>query len=192
MAKKNMNVDIEIALDFLHQDGTIVYPTDTVWGIGCDATSDFAVEKLYRLKQKNMDQASLVLVSSIDMIYEFVWQVPEVAIQFIEHAAKPLTVIFPRACGLADAIAGEDESIGIRVVEHEFCKKLIKKLKAPLVSTSANISGNPAPTCFADIPAEILQNVDYVVDERYAGKMTGTPSAIIKVGLSGEIEFIRS
>ncbi|MDR2423351.1 MAG: threonylcarbamoyl-AMP synthase [Prevotellaceae bacterium] len=191
MTKKDMDSEIQIAFDILCRDGTIVYPTDTVWGTGCAATSDCAVEKLYRLKQNGEERASLVLVSSINMIYEFVWKVPEEAISFIKLANKPLTVIFPRAYGLSKTIVGKDGSIGIRLVKHEFCKKLIKKLKVPLVSTSANVSGMPAPKCFDDISADILKNVDHVVDKQYAGKMTGTPSAIIKVGMSGEIEFIR-
>ncbi|MDR0560547.1 MAG: threonylcarbamoyl-AMP synthase [Prevotellaceae bacterium] len=185
-----MNHDIKKAIDVLRKGGVILYPTDTVWGIGCDATSSEAVRKLYEIKRRNAEPA-LVLVYDIDMIYRYVREVPAVAVQLIEVADKPLTVVLPNACGLAPEITGADGSIGIRPAYHEYCHNLLKMYKKPIVSTSANISGQPAPKHFNEISPEILNGIDYAVDAKFAGKMTGTPSSIIKVGLAGEIEIIR-
>jgi L-threonylcarbamoyladenylate synthase len=183
---------IRKAAEILKQGGIILYPTDTVWGIGCDATNDSAVEKLYKLKQKEEGAPALILVSDINMIYKYVRTVPEIALQLVEISDKPLTVIFPGGCGLSPAIMAADGSIGIRLVNHEYCSGLIKSLKRPLVSTSANVSGMPAPKSFSEIPKIVIEGVDYVVDARYAGKMTAKPSSVIKTGLSGEIKIIRN
>ncbi|MDR1129887.1 MAG: threonylcarbamoyl-AMP synthase [Prevotellaceae bacterium] len=181
--------DIRKAAEILKQGGIILYPTDTVWGIGCDATNDDAVKKLYSLKKK--EDSSLILVSDTNMIYKYVQNVPEIAIQLVEISDKPLTVVFPDACGVSSGVTASDGSIGIRLVNHEYCTGLIKVLKRPLVSTSANISGMPAPRSFSEISKIIIEGVDYVVDAKYAGKMTGKPSSIIKIGVSGEVKIIR-
>jgi L-threonylcarbamoyladenylate synthase len=183
---------IKKAADVLRHGGIILYPTDTVWGIGCDATNDEAVNKLYRLKQKDADESSLILVSDINMIYKYVHTVPDIAVQLVEISDKPLTVVFPGACGVSSKIMASDESLGIRLVNHEYCNGLIRALKRPLVSTSANISGMPAPQSFSEISKAIIDGVDFVVDAKYAGKMTGKPSSIIKTGLSGEVKIIRN
>ncbi|MDR1341434.1 MAG: threonylcarbamoyl-AMP synthase [Prevotellaceae bacterium] len=183
--------DIRQAAGILKQGGIILYPTDTVWGIGCDATNDEAVKKLYNLKRKEKEESSLILVSDINMIYKYVQTVPEVAIQLLEISDKPLTVVFPDACGISSGVTASDGSIGIRLVNHEYCTGLIKALKRPVVSTSANISGMPAPGSFSEISKAIIGGVDYVADAKYAGKMTGKPSSIIKIGASGEVKVIR-
>jgi len=186
-----MRDDIKKAVEILRKGGIILYPTDTVWGIGCDATNDVAVKKLYKLKKKKEEEAALVLVSDTDMIYRYVQTVPEIAIQLVEISDKPLTVVFPNACAVSPDITADDGSIGIRLVDHEYCNALVRTLKRPLVSTSANISGGVAPKSFSEISKMIIEGVDYVVDAKYAGKMTGKPSAIIKIGLSGEVKIIR-
>ena len=183
--------DIKSAVEALKKGGTILYPTETVWGIGCDATNNDAVDKLYKLKNKKENEAMLVLVSDIDMIYRFVSKVPEIAIQLIEVSDKPLTIIFPQGCGLSPRITAADGSVGIRIVKHDFCARLIKALKHPLVSTSANISEETTPRSFSEISNKIINGVDHVVDAKWAGKMSGKPSSIIKVGLSSEIKIIR-
>jgi L-threonylcarbamoyladenylate synthase len=184
--------DIKKATEVLKQGGIILYPTDTVWGIGCDATNDNAVKKLYTLKQKEENMPALILISDINMIYKYVRTVPEIAIQLVEISDKPLTVIFPCGCGVSPAITATDGSIGIRLVNHDYCTGLIKSLRRPLVSTSANVSGAPAPKSFGEISETIIKGVDYVVDTKYAGKMTGKPSSIIKIGVSGEVKIIRN
>ncbi|MDR2286784.1 MAG: threonylcarbamoyl-AMP synthase [Prevotellaceae bacterium] len=184
--------DIKKAVEVLKQGGIILYPTDTVWGIGCDATNEDAIKKLYSLKQKEEGTSVLILVSDINMIYRYVQTVPDIAIQLVEISDKPLTVICPNACGVSPSITASDGSVGIRLVNHEYCNGLIRALKRPLVSTSANVSGMPAPRSFSEISKTIIEGVDYVVDAKYAGKMTGKPSSIIKTGISGEVEVIRN
>jgi L-threonylcarbamoyladenylate synthase len=186
-----MNNDIKNAVEILKKGGTILYPTETVWGIGCDATNDEAVKKLYNIKQKATEESVLVLVADVDMIYKYVQKVPEIAIQLIELSDKPLTIIFPQACEVAPDVAAADNSIGIRVVKHEYCRALINALKRPLVSTSANISGKSTPRHFDEISKSISEKVDYIVDAKYAGQMTGKPSSIIKIGLNNEVKIIR-
>ncbi|MDR1593319.1 MAG: Sua5/YciO/YrdC/YwlC family protein, partial [Prevotellaceae bacterium] len=135
---------------------------------------------------------ALILVSDINMIYRYVQTVPDIAIQLVEISDKPLTIVFPNACGVSPEITASDGSIGIRLVNHEYCNALIRAFKRPLVSTSANISGMPAPRSFSEISKAIIKGVDYVVDAKYAGKMTGKPSSIIKIGISGEVKIIRN
>ncbi|MDR1887306.1 MAG: threonylcarbamoyl-AMP synthase [Prevotellaceae bacterium] len=186
-----MREDINKTVEILKQGGIILYPTDTVWGLGCDATNDTAVKKLYNLKKKAEGEPALILVSDTNMIYRYVQTVPDIAVQLTEISDKPLTVVFPNACGVSPLITESDGSIGIRLVNHEYCTGLIKALKRPLVSTSANISGMPTPKSFSEISKTIIEGVDYVVDVKYAGKMTGKPSSMIKIGLSGEVKIIR-
>lgn len=183
--------EIRKVVEVLKKGGTILYPTETVWGIGCDATNDSAVKKLFELKQKKPDEAVLILVPDIDMVYRYVQKVPDIAIQLMEMATTPLTVVFPQGCGLSPEVMASDGSIGIRLVKHEFCVNVMKSLKRPLVSTSANISGEATPKSYSEISNRITESVDYVVNAKYAGKMTKKPSSIIKVGLSGEVKIIR-
>ncbi|MDR0385643.1 MAG: threonylcarbamoyl-AMP synthase [Prevotellaceae bacterium] len=184
--------DIRKAAEILGHGGIILYPTDTVWGIGCDATNDSAVRRLYELKQKEAGTSAIMLVSDVNMIYKYVQTVPEIAVQLVEISDKPLTVIFPGACGVSPGITAPDGSVGIRLVNHEYCNTLIRILKRPLVSTSANITGGTAPKSFSEISKRIIEGVDHAVDARYAGKMTGKPSSIIKTGINGEVKIIRN
>lgn len=183
--------DINSALNALRQGQLILYPTDTVWGLGCDATSEAAVEKIYSLKQRDDRRSMLVLVDSSDMLFDYVEQVPEIAFDLLEVADKPLTVIYPGARGFAPNLTAPDKTIGIRVVNDAFCRRLIRMLGKPLVSTSANISGEPFPEHFAKIDRRIVQGVDYVVKWRQDDQRAATPSAIIRLGVNGEVEVIR-
>jgi L-threonylcarbamoyladenylate synthase len=186
-----MQNDINKCVEVLRKGGIILYPTDTIWGIGCDATNAEAVAKIYKLKQREESKSMLVLVENQDRILRHVKEVPEMAWQLIEFAEKPMTIIYPEAIGLAKNLVSDDRSIGIRVTSDEFCCSLISKLNRPLVSTSANISGEPAPAIFAEISEEIIKGVDYVVTWRQDDNSASSASSIIKLGLNNEIKIIR-
>lgn len=183
--------EIEAAVDVLKEGGIILYPTDTIWGIGCDATNPDAVAKVYELKKRSESKSLVTLVSDIDMIGKYVKVIPEVAINLLEVNDKPMTIIYPDAINLAPNVIAEDGSVGIRVPNNDFCVQLIRKFRKPIVSTSANISGEPAPQVYEEIALEIIEGVDYVVDPYLEEGSTGEASQIIKVGLHSEIEIIR-
>jgi L-threonylcarbamoyladenylate synthase len=187
-----MQEEIEKALAILKKGGIILYPTDTIWGIGCDATNAGAVKKIYQLKQREETKSMLVLVEHVDRISRHIKEVPEVAWQLLEVSDTPMTIIYPGAFNFAPNLISEDGTIGIRVVQDAFCQKLITRLNRPLVSTSANLSGNPSPALFDEISEEILRGVDYVVNWRQDDIRKATPSSILKIGLGGEIQIIRS
>lgn len=188
-----MEQEIQNALAVLKDGGIILYPTDTVWGIGCDATNAQAVAKIYALKQRDDALAMIVLVNNLDNVARWVKEVPEVAWQLLEVADKPLTLILPNAVGVASNLLPPTNTIAIRVPNHEFCKKLSAKLGRPLVSTSANIHGQPTPIHFEDIAPEILKGVDHIVPRSMEDpNATGAPSSIISLGISGEIKIIRA
>jgi L-threonylcarbamoyladenylate synthase len=161
--------------------GVILYPTDTVWGIGCDALHKGAVDKIYRIKQRSESKSMILLVDGIERLKNHVEALPEMAIELIREARKPLTIIYPKAKNLPRNIVAVDGSVAIRVVNHEFCKQLIRQINAPLVSTSANISGNPAPAKFEEIAMEIKQQMDYIVDQRFDLSGNPQPSTLIKL-----------
>lgn len=186
-----MQEEIEKAWGVLKNGGIVLYPTDTIWGIGCDATNVEAVKKIYQLKQREETKSMLVLVEHPNRILRHVREVPEMAWQLIEVNDKPMTIIYPGAINLASNLISPDGTIGIRVVQDEFCRKLITKLNRPLVSTSANISGNPSPSFFSEIDEKIKNGVDYIVNYRQEETTTATPSSIIKVEINGEIKIIR-
>ena len=186
-----MQDDIYKAITTLKNGGIILYPTDTIWGIGCDATNADAVKKIYQLKQREETKSMLVLVENADRICRHVKEVPEMALQLLEVNDRPMTIIYPGAINLASNLVSPDKTIGIRVVHDEFCQKLITKLNRPLVSTSANMSGQPSPAIFAEISEEIKKGVDYIVTWRQDDMEKSPPSSIIKVGLGGEIEILR-
>lgn len=186
-----MTTEIEEALKVLKAGGLILYPTDTIWGIGCDATNPEAVEKVFRLKKRKDSKSLIVLASDADMVTKYVKEVPEMAYTLIEINDKPMTIIYPDAVGLAANVIAEDGSVGIRVPDNEFCKQLIKRFHKPIVSTSANISGSPAPAYYDDIEDEIINGVDYTVDPDLEEHCTRIASSIIKLGVGGEVEIIR-
>ena len=156
-------IDIEKSLEILNQGGVILYPTDTVWGIGCDATNSAAVERIFTIKQRDEAQAMLTLVDGLDRLAGYVENVPDIALQLMEEATRPLTVIYPKAKNLAANLIATDGSIGIRIVQEPFCRQLIKAFGKPIVSTSANISGEPAAGIFDEISEEIKKSVDFSV-----------------------------
>lgn len=186
-----MNSQIDAAIKVLKEGGIILYPTDTIWGLGCDATNPEAVEKIYKLKQRPDSKSLIVLAANTDMVCKYIKQMPEIAISLMEVNDKPMTIIYPGAIGLAKNVIAEDGTVGIRVPLNEFCTKLITRFHKPIVSTSANLSGEPAPIYYEDISDEMLDAVDLVVDPDFEEECTHHASQIIKVGLKNEIEIIR-
>lgn len=186
-----MNEDIKTALDVLRKGGVILYPTDTIWGIGCDACNEEAVKRVYEIKNRIDSKSMLVLMENAALIERYVSEVPEVAYDLMELAVKPLTIIFDGAHGLAQNLVAEDGSIGIRITTESFSSELIRRFKRPIVSTSANISGKPSPACFDEIDREIIDSVDYVVKYRQDDTQKAVPSSIIKLGRGGEVKIIR-
>ena len=185
-----MDKDIKAALDVLLKGGIILYPTDTIWGIGCDATNEKAVERIYEIKRREDKEGMLVLLDSANRLLQYV-EVPDVAWEMIDVADKPLTIIYPGAKNLAASLLANDGSVGIRIVKDSFCIKLIQQFKRPVVSTSANISGKKSPQIFSEINKDIINSVDYVVKWRQDDLTKINPSGIIKLGLSGEVKVIR-
>ena len=183
--------DMKQALDTLKAGGIILYPTDTIWGIGCDATNPEAVEKIFALKGRDKRKSMIVLLGNDYQLEGYVQEVPEVAYQLIEVADKPLTIIYNKAKNLAPYVVAEDGSIGIRVVQHPFCEELIQRFRKPIVSTSANISGDATAQNFAEIADEIKEGVDYVVQYGQTDMSKHQASTIMKIDASGKFEFIR-
>ena len=186
-----MNEDIKKALEVLKQGGIILYPTDTIWGIGCDATNEEAVEKIYAIKQRDKNQSMLILLDNSGKLQAYIQDVPDIAWDLFDLADKPLTIIFNNAKNLAPNLINSDGTIGIRVTTEDFSRQLCMRFRKPIVSTSANITGQPAPQNFNEIDPKIIDLVDYVVEYRQDELYKQTPSSIIKLGSSGEINIIR-
>jgi len=185
-----MKTEIENCIAVLKKGCLILYPTDTVWGIGCDATNPEAVDKVFKLKQRSDEKSLICLVHDFRMLNEYVENVPEVAYDILKYAKKPTTIIYDDPIRVAENIIAEDNSLAIRVTKDEFCKKLIQRFRRPLVSTSANISGEKTPQSYAEIDPLILEGVDYVVNLHHE-KKSGKPSAIIKLKNDGSVKVIR-
>lgn len=190
---------ISDALKVVRDGGVILYPTDTVWGLGCDATNEKAVARIYRIKRRSEAKSLVLLASDLDMVAKYVRQIPSIAIDLVEVNDSPMTIIYPGAQYLAPNAVAEDGSVGIRIpLDAEesagaaFCKALVRKMRVPLVSTSANISGDPAPVRFSDISQEIRDAADYIVPPQLERGSSGRSSQIIKIGLGGEVEIIRA
>jgi len=191
-----MEDNISKALSVLKSGGLILYPTDTVWGIGCDACNPEAVRKVFALKKRSDSKSLVLLASSVDMIARYVDEIPEMALQLVEVNDAPMTIIYPGAFagkgGLAPECVAQDGSVGIRIPQtSDFCKKLLAAFGRPIVSTSANISSEPTPKSFAEISPEISGGVDMVVDPECQGVATGKSSQIIKVDLDGSVKILR-
>ena len=186
-----MNDDLVRATETLKKGGTILYPTDTIWGIGCDATNNRAVMKIFDIKKREDTRQMLILVHDASDIHNYVQTIPEIAFTFIESAKRPLSIIFQNAKNLAASLIGHDQTIGIRVVNDEFCRELIQSLGKPIVSTSANESGKPPPENFSKINKKIKDSVDYIVRWRQNDMKQSAPSDIIKFGENEEIIKIR-
>lgn len=186
-----MEEEIKNALEVLRKGGVILYPTDTVWGLGCDARNKDAVNKLFKIKQRAEYKSMVVLVCDNTMLNRYVKEVPAVAWDLLESATEPLTIVYPGGRMLAENVIAADESVGIRLTKDPFCNTLIHKFGKPITSTSANISGEPAPSSFRDIKLDILNKVDYIVNLRQQETINAKPSTIIKVALNGEFKIIR-
>lgn len=183
--------DLKNALEVLRKGGVILYPTDTVWGLGCDATNPEAVKRIFEIKQREDVKSMLVLIENPNMLNSYVREVPEVAWQLIEVADKPMTIVYPGAKNLSPNLIAHDGSIGIRITTESFTEQLIQRFRKPVVSTSANISGTPTPQNFDEIAAGIKSAVDYVVQYRQEETRKTLPSSILKLGVGGQIEIIR-
>lgn len=183
--------DIRRAIEVMNQGGIILYPTDTIWGLGCDATNPEAVRRIYEIKQRTDAKALISLVDSETKVQFYVKEVPEVAWDVMELSEKPMTVVFDGGRNLAPNLLAEDGSAAIRITKEAFSKELCMRMKRAVVSTSANISGQPAPRCFAEISEEIKKAVDYICTSRQDEPPTQTASSIIKLGAGGEVTIIR-
>lgn len=186
-----MKDQIARAVQVLRNGGLILYPTDTVWGIGCDATNAAAVDRIYALKRSVNKKSMIVLVGDVDSVGRYVNGAPAVAWDLLETATSPLTLILSGAANVAENLVPDERTLGVRVPDHEFCRQLLHRFGRPLVSTSANISGEPAPVDFDGIAEEIRAGVDLVVDPRFEGKPTRKPSSIIAIDESGLFKIIR-
>jgi len=186
-----MQNDIKKALEVLKSGGVILYPTDTIWGIGCDATNIEAVKRIYKIKKREDSKSMIVLMENPMLLEQYVNDVPEIAWDLIEISTTPLTVVYPNAKNLAPNLIAQDGSIGIRFTKEIFSSQLIQRLRKPLVSTSANISGEKSPAFFNEIPEEIKTQVDYIVEYRQDDLTPASPSSIIKLGPGGRIDIIR-
>jgi L-threonylcarbamoyladenylate synthase len=183
--------DLKAALSVLKAGGVILYPTDTVWGLGCDATNSEAVKKVYAIKKREDNKSLIILMDNVNRIGQYVTSVPEIAYELIDVTDTPLTIIYPGGKNLAPNLLSEDESIGIRICSDDFASELISRFRKPIVSTSANISGEKTPAVFYDISAEITGLVDYIVKYRQDDQVQHTPSSIIKIESNGSIKIIR-
>ncbi len=183
--------EIDKCLDVLRRGGVIVYPTDTVWGIGCDATNTVAVKKVFEIKRRADSKALITLVDSVAALERVVTDVPEVAYQLIDVAVEPMTIVYDHATGVAPEVVAEDGSIGVRLTSERFSAELCKRLRRPLVSTSVNISGEPAPKSFAEIDSAVLQAVDHVCEWGRDLPWASKPSTVIKLSEGGVFKILR-
>ena len=183
--------EINKALKVVQDGGIILYPTDTIWGIGCDATNTEAVKKIFALKQREESKSMIILLDIDNKLQSYVSEVPDIAYDLIEYAENPLTLVMPGAKNISPALIAADGSVGIRVTSHPFCEQLIQRLRKPLVSTSANISGQPSPEYFSKISQDIIDGVDYVVDIDQHSNEIKKPSTIMRLEPNGSFQFIR-
>ena len=188
---ENMQEDLKKAVECLKKGGIILYPTDTIWGIGCDATNSDAIKKIFEIKKRSDSKSMLVLVNNEAALERLVDEIPEVNWELLETAVNPITIIYDDAHGVAPELLADDGSLGIRITKESFSNELCRRLGKPLVSTSANISGEKSPGVFSEISDEIKKNVDYIVNFRQKDTVNKTPSNIIKLGKGGIFKIIR-
>jgi len=183
--------EVGLAVETLRAGGIILYPTDTVWGLGCDATNEDAVAKIYALKRSENKRSMLVLCASPDMVVRYVNKAPGIAFEVMEMATSPLTLILPGAAGLAPNLVPDEGTLGVRVPDHEFCRRMLRAFGKPVVSTSANVSGEATPAGLQEVAREIVDGADFVVNPRFEGHPTRKASSIIAFGEGGEVKIIR-
>ncbi len=186
-----MSREADEAVRILRAGGIILYPTDTVWGLGCDATNAAAVQRIYDLKRSVNKKSMLVLCASPDMVVRYVNRAPGIALEVMELATSPLTLILPGAVGVAENLIPDEGTLGVRVPDHAFCQRMLRGLGRPIVSTSANLTGEATPTGLQEVAREIVEGVDFVVDPRFEGKPTRKASSIVAFGEGGEVKVIR-
>ena len=191
MEKIGFSEDIKKAVECLQKGGVILYPTDTIWGIGCDATNSEAVKKIYSLKKRDDSKSMLVLVDNINSLEKIVYDIPQIAVQLIEMAKDPLTIIYDHPKGVAPELISKEDTLGVRITSEKFSNELCRRLGKPIVSTSANISGDPSAHYFDEISSEIKKGVDYIVNYRREDKSVTNPSNIIRIGEGGHFTIIR-
>jgi L-threonylcarbamoyladenylate synthase len=187
----NDKEDLNSALKTLREGGIILYPTDTIWGLGCDATNEKAIEKIFQLKKRRESKSLIILVNGYQMLERYVINVPEAAASILDVADKPITIIYPKGKHLAPGVCNEDGSVGIRICNDNFCSELITQFRRPIVSTSANFTESPAPSIYSEIDWEIIKSADYVVKHMQANLKKNTPSSIIKIDDNGVFRIIR-
>jgi len=185
------NEDIRDSLIVLKNGGIILYPTDTIWGIGCDATNPAAVEKIFKIKSRSDNKSLLILADGIQMVERYVTDIPDIVYELTSVSDDPLTIIYPSGKNLAPGVCNEDGSVGIRICHDEFCSELISRFRKPIVSTSANFSGRPSPDNFAGIEPSVINSADYVVKYRQNDRQKHSASPVIKIGQNGTIKIIR-
>lgn len=183
--------DIEKCLNTLATGGTLIYPTDTIWGIGCDSTLESAVEKIYQIKKRNPARCMLILATDIQMVLNYVSQIPDEAVNLMTKSTGPVTLIYQKAKNLAGNLVAKDDSIGIRIPADDFCLELIRQFGKPIVSTSANYSGHDYPSNFSEINPKLLESVDYIVKWRQEDRRIALPSSIYKIEPGGKVLTIR-
>lgn len=187
----DMEEDIRQAVEVMRRGGIILYPTDTIWGIGCDAANEEAVRRVFDIKKRDGGKPLVCLVDSVSRLQRYVSDVPDVAWDLIEYATRPLTIIFDKARNLAPSLLAGDGSVGIRVTREEFSRRLCYRFQKAVVSTSANVSGEPSPACFDDISDGIRNAADYIARSRRREKTKAAPSSIVRLGSDGEVAVIR-
>jgi L-threonylcarbamoyladenylate synthase len=183
--------DIKDSLITLKKGGIILYPTDTIWGLGCDATNTSAVKKIFRIKPRNDNKSLLILVNGEQMLQRYVRDIPEIAFELANVSGSPLTIIYPKGKNLAEGVCNTDGSVGIRICHDEFCSELIGRLRKPIVSTSANFSGKPSPGNFREIEMAVIDAVDFVVKYRQDDRQMHSASPVIIVNSEGTIKILR-
>lgn len=183
--------EINKAFEVLKSGGIILYPTDTVWGLGCDATNAEAVAKIFKLKKRDDGKSLVILLDTENKLQSYVTEVPDVAYDLIEYSEKPLTIIYSGAKNLAPNLINQDGSVGIRIPKHEFCQQLIQRFRKPIVSTSANLSGEATPANFSEISQQILDGADYIIDLEQESSNKKQSSTVMKLEPDGKFVFIR-
>lgn len=183
--------EINRAAHVIEEGGIILYPTDTIWGIGCDATNEKAIKRIYELKRRPESKSLIALVSSQNQLLRHVKDIPSLAFDLMDCATRPMTIVYDCVKGVSPVALAEDGSMGVRVVNDEFCRTLIDKIKKPLISTSANVSSHPSPSCYEDIEDDIKNGVDYIVDYRKRERTSDVSSTIIKLTNDCRITVIR-
>ncbi len=183
--------EIQACVEVLRQGGLILYPTDTIWGIGCDATNKDAVNKVYSIKKRDPGKSMLILAADTNMVDRYVNEFPEIAEELFDNSDTPLTIILPDARNLADGLAADDHSIGIRIPDDQFCEEMLRRFRRPIVSTSANFSGETSPGSFRDINPELIDKMDHVANWRQEEGPGNQASSIIKIEVDGTFKIIR-